>query len=107
MVNSVEIINELDTEHGCKQRDPAGGCMWYAPSWKWNYDGSSAGVQVVYVCVFMLCVYVFLCVYAFCMCKREHECEERDRMDNCLWRMDYIEIAWIIVYSSVCMHVHV
>ena len=63
IINSVELINELGTEHGCKQRDLAGGCMWYAPSWKWNFDGSSTGVQVGRKCV---CACVCVCAYVVC-----------------------------------------
>jgi hypothetical protein len=59
IINSVELINELETEHGCKQRDVVGDCLWYAPSWKWNYDGSSIGVQV--------CVYAYVCIW-MCTC---------------------------------------
>lgn len=42
------LINELATEHGCREWDPKRNCLWHAPSWKWNWDGSSTGDQGAY-----------------------------------------------------------
>ena len=43
------LVNELTTDHGCREWDPARNCLFRAPSWKWNWDGSSTGDQGAYL----------------------------------------------------------